>query len=218
MMLPIVSCTYLLYVTLQICSNVSETKFKMVEHVSKLIQNCSVLIYIWYIYIYIYNIYILMHIYIYIYTNLPVNAIVRPPYPRSRYLYLYLYLSIYLSMYLSIYIYIYIYIHIYIYTTYVYLVYLYHQSHIIHIYIYIYIYIYHIQFTQEICNHQALSIYACSCGKNKNWEIKEINKSAKVKKNVLAIVFKSIIYNVYNNPIKWTIKSFTWWNEINRSI
>ena len=100
--------------------------------------------------------------YIYIYTNLPVNAIVRPPHPRSRYLYLYL--SIYLS----------------IYTLFVYLVYLYHQSHIIHkhthIYIYVYIYIciyiyihiYDIQFTQEICNHQALSKYACTWGKNKN--------------------------------------------------
>ena len=186
----------------------------MFQNLYKIVQFWS--IYDIYIYIYIQYIHIDAYIYIYIYTNLPVNAIVRPPYPRSRYLYLYLYLSIYLSMYLSIYIYIYIYIHIYIYTTYVYLVYLYHQSHIIHIYIYIYIY--HIQFTQEICNHQALSIYACSCGKNKNWEIKEINKSAKVKKNVLAIVFKSIIYNVYNNPIKWTIKSFTWWNEINRSI
>ena len=111
----------------------SKTKFKMTEHISKMMQNCSVLIYIYiyiyiYVYIYIYTIYTYwcIYIYIYIYTNLPVNAIVRPLHPRSRCLYLYLYLSIYL--------------YIYIYTTYIYLVYLYHQSHIIHKYIYIYIY------------------------------------------------------------------------------
>ena len=34
-------------------------------------------------YIYIY-IYIYIYVYIYIYTNLPVNAIVRLPHPRSR--------------------------------------------------------------------------------------------------------------------------------------
>ena len=38
----------------------------------------------------------------------------------------------------------------------------------IYTYIYIYIYMYDIQFTQEICNHQALPKYACTWGKNKN--------------------------------------------------
>ena len=80
----------------------------------------------------------------------------------------------------------YIYIY-YVYTTYVYLVYLCHQSHIIHIYIYIYIY--DIQFTQETYNNQIYSKYACTWGRNKHEEIKEINNSAKIKKNVLAIVF-----------------------------
>ena len=75
----------------------------------------------------------------------------------------------------------YIYIY-YVYTTYVYLVYLYHQSHI-------YIYIYDIQFTQETYNNQIYSKYACTWGRNKHEEIKEINNSAKIKKNVLAIVF-----------------------------
>ena len=57
-------------------------------------------------------------------------------------------------------------------------------------YINIYIYIYDIQFTQETYNNQIYSKYACTWGRNKNEEIKEINNSAKIKKNILAIVFK----------------------------
>ena len=126
----------------------------MTELISKLIQNCSVLIYIYNIYIYniyilehlyiniyIYNIYILVHIYIYIYANLPVNVIVRLLHPRSRYIYIYISYIYIPHMYIlyacimnpisqiNIYIYIHIYMYMYIY---------------IHIYIYIYIYIYDI--------------------------------------------------------------------------
>ena len=184
-------------------------------------QNLYKIVQFWSIYnIYIYIQYIHIDAYIYIYIYIYIYKFTSKCHSQttlsSEQISVSISISIYLSIYVSIYIYIDIYIHIYIYHICISRILI--SSIPYHIYIYIYIYIYHIQFTQEICNHQALSIYACSCGKNKNWEIKEINKSAKVKKNVLAIVFKSIIYNVYNNPIKWTIKSFTWWNEINRSI
>ena len=78
----------------------SKSKFKMTEHVSKLIQNCSVLIYI---------------TYIYIYTDLPVNAI--SDYPIlgvDIYMYIYIYIYIY-----TIYVYfVYLYHQGYIYMTY----------------------------------------------------------------------------------------------------
>ena len=40
MILPIVSCMYLLCVTWKVCSYVSKNKFKMTERILKLIQNC----------------------------------------------------------------------------------------------------------------------------------------------------------------------------------
>ena len=116
----------------------------MTGHISKLIQNCLVLIFIYDIYIYIYIQYI--HIGGYI-CNIYI-------------LYIYIY-------------------HICILVS----------SIPYHTYIYIYIYIYDIQFTQETCNNQIYSKYACTWGRNKHEEIKEINNSAKIKKNVLAIVF-----------------------------
>ena len=71
-----------------------------------------------------------------------------------------------------------------------------------------YIYIYDIQFTQEICSHQAVSKYACTWGKIKI-KIYKRNNSAKVKKKCFSNSFLEFIYKVYNNPIKWTIKYFT---------
>ena len=72
----------------------SKNRFKITQHISKLIQNCSILstIYILYICIYVLNIYIYIYIYLFL-------------------------LDIYIYIFVYIYIYIYIYIHSYTWPT-----------------------------------------------------------------------------------------------------